>query len=172
MGAVQQSVDEPLDPAELPIAHLGRAVDPDEPEQPTGPHHLRLILIVAALIVVVGFVVGVVLFNSSAPPLGRGAETAGAAAAKYVTAVNAGDEKAAADIACDSFADDARAQAGTGADRGISFRLGRVRMVSKADAIATLTERIELPGATSKAQPVALAISRSGGRWLICGRAG
>jgi hypothetical protein len=171
VGAVQQSVDEPLDPAELPIAHLGRPVDPDEPEQPTGSH-LRLIVVVAALVVVVGFVVGVVLFNSSAPPLGRGAESADLAAGRYVTAVNAGDEKAAADIACDRFADDARAQAGTGADRGISFRLGRVRMVSKSDAVATLTERIEFPGGKSRAQPVALAISRSGGRWLICGRAG
>lgn len=169
---MQQSVDEPLDPTELPIAHLGRAADPDEPEHPSSPRHLRLIVIVAALIVVVGFVVGVVLVNSSAPPLGRGAETAQAAATRYVTAINAGDQSAAADIACDSFADDARAQAGTGKDAGISFRLGRVRMVSKTDAVATVTERLVLPGGKSHSQPVALAIERSGGRWLICGRAG
>lgn len=168
---MHQSVEEPLDPADLPLAHLGREMDPDEPERPS-PRHLRPIVIAAALVVVVGFVVGVVLFNSSAPPLGRGAETATAAATKYVAAVNAGDEKAAAAIACDNFADDARAQAGSGADAGISFRLGRVRMVSKADAVATLTERLELPGGKAHSQPVALAVVRSGGRWLICGRAG
>ena len=169
---MQQSVDEPLDPAELPIAHLGREVDPDEAEQPSSPHHLRLIVVVAAVIVVVGFVVGVVLVRTSAPPLGRGAETAQAATTRYLDAVNAGDEGSAAAIACDSFADDARAQAGTGADAGISFLLRRVRMVSKADAVATLTEQVELPGGKSHSQPVALAIERSGGRWLVCGRAG
>jgi hypothetical protein len=174
-GPVSQTTDDPADPAVLPLAHLGRARDDDPPDgerAPSGPvRHLRLIVIAAAAIVVAGFVVGVVLVKASAPPLGRGAPTAADAAGRYLHAVNAGDEAAAADIACDTFADQARAQARSGADPGITFALGALTMASKTDATIGLAERIRLPGGSVQRQQVSLYLARSGGRWLVCGRA-
>lgn len=163
------------DPADWPIAHLGRGDDSDgdsDDSAPAGPTHLRAIVITALVVVVVGLVAGIVVFNSSAPPLGRGAETATAAARQYVTAVNAGDGDAASKISCDSFTAEARAQARSGSDKGISFRLGKVQSVSKSDAVVLVTETLALSGERRHSQPMTLALSRSGGRWLVCGRAG
>lgn len=161
--------DDPYDDAaDWPIAQLGPGgIDAG----PARPAHLRAIVIAALVVVVVGLIAGVIVFNTSAPPLGRGAETAAAAATQYVTAVNAGDETAAARISCDSFSDDARAQARSGSDKGISFRLGKVQSVSKADAVVVVSETLSLPGGHRHSQPMTLALSRSGGRWLVCGRA-
>lgn len=165
----QQPVDEPVESDDWSIAHLGSGEPDDTPHRPA---HLRAIVIAAVAIVVVGLVIGIVVFNSSAPPLGRGAASASAAASTFVAAVNAGDEAGAADIACDRFADPARAVARTGSDAGISFALGRVTMRSKTAASVSVRERITLPGGHVHTQSLTLALVRSGARWLVCGRIG
>lgn len=152
-----------------PVVHLGRGDDDAPPHRPA---HLRVIVIAAVAVVVVGLVVGILVFNASAPTLGRGAETASAAASTFVSAINNGDEKGAADSACDQFADPARAAARTGSDPGITFALGRLTMHSKTTATVSVQERITLPGGHVHTQPLTLSIQRSGGRWLVCGRAG
>ncbi len=167
--ASRDEPDESDEPDDWPIAHFGRG-DHDAP--PQHPTHLRAIVIAAVAIVVVGLVVGIIVFNASAPPLGRGAESASAAASTFVAAINAGDENGAADIACDRFEDPARAAARTGADAGITFALGRLTMRSKTAASVSVQERITLPGGHVHAQLLTLTIVRSGGRWLVCGRAG
>jgi hypothetical protein len=187
---VSQSVEEPVTdhndepddrpddgPDEWPIAHLGRSGDDDgaaddADAERARPAHLRAIVIAALAVVVIGLLVGILVFNASAPPLGRGAESAGVAADRYVRAIDAGDEPAAAKISCDSFTDDARAQARTGADKGISFRMGKVHQVSKTDAVVVVTETLTLPGGHTHSSPTTLAITESGGRWLMCGRSG
>jgi hypothetical protein len=169
---VSQSPDEPRvpdDASDWPIAHLGSG-DNDSPRR--RPTHLRAVVIAAVAVVVVGLVVGIVVFNSSAPSLGRGAETAQFAASTFVAAINNGNEKGAAAIACDSFANPARAAARTGSDPGISFALGRVTTVSNTVAHVSVQERIELPGGLMHTQLLTLTIVRSGGRWLVCGRVG
>lgn len=152
-----------------PVAHLGSGHDDTRSQRPA---HLRAIVIAAVAVVVVGLVVGILVFNASAPTLGRGAESASAAASTFVAAINNGDEKRAADSACDQFADPARAAARTGSDPGIGFALGRLTMQSKTTATVSVQERITLPGGRVHTQPLTLSIQRSGGRWLVCGRAG
>ncbi len=175
---VSQPADEPLDPAYLPIAHLGgedhdNANDNDDHDAPpTRPAHLRAIVITAIAVVAVGLVVGIIVFNSSAPKLGRGAASASDAASTFVAAINNGDEKSAANIACDSFVDPAKAAARTGSDPGISFALGRLTMVSNTAAHVSVQERIQLPGGLRHTQLLTLSIARSSGRWLVCGRIG
>lgn len=173
---MSQPADEPVGADEpgaesddWPVAHLGSGRD-DAPAR--RPAHLRAIVIAALVVVVMGLVVGIIVFNASAPELGRGAATASDAANTFVAAINNGDEKAAADIACDRFADPARAAARTGSDPGISFALGRLTMRSKTAATVSVQERVELPGGHVHTQPLTLALERSGGRWLVCGRAG
>jgi hypothetical protein len=168
---VPEASEESADPDELPLAQLGRDED-GEPNPSRAATHLRAIVITAAVIVIVGFVIGVLVFNASAPHLGRGEATAGDAAARYLTAVNAGDEADAAAVACDTFADDAKAAARTGSDAGIAFALGPLRMSSKTAATVVVVERITLPGGRVHDQPTTLNILRSSGRWLMCGRAG
>ncbi len=129
-------------------------------------------MITAIAVVAIGLVVGIIVFNSSAPKLGRGAATASDAAATFVAALNNGSEKAAAAIACDSFADPAKAAARTGSDPGISFALGRLTSVSDSAAHVSVQERIELPGGQMHTQLLTLVIVRSSGRWLVCGRVG
>jgi hypothetical protein len=172
---VSQPADEPLDPAYLPIAHLGGEDHDNDDDQDAPPHrptHLRAIVITAIAVVAIGLVVGIIVFNSSAPKLGRGAATASDAASTFVAAVNDGDEKGAANIACDSFVDPAKAAARTGSDPGISFALGRLTMVSNTAAHVSVQERIELPGGLTHTQLLTLSIARSSGRWLVCGRVG
>lgn len=163
---------DPYDPAELPIAQLGASAEADESDErsPARASHLRLIVISAAAVVVIGLVVGIVLVNSSAPSPGRGESTARLAAQRYVRALNSGDERAAAAIACDTFADDARAQARSGADPSITFRLREVSMQSKTSATAVLLERAVLPGNHVHSGTLGVAVLMSGGRWLMCGR--
>jgi hypothetical protein len=168
---VAQPSDESADPDELPLAQLGRDED-GEPNPSRAATHLRAIVITAAVIVIVGFVIGVLVFNASTTHLGRGEATAGDAASRYLAAVNAGDETDAAAVACDTFANDARAAARTGSDAGISFALGPLRMSSKTAATVVVIERLMLPGGRVHNQPTSLNILRSGGRWLMCGRAG
>jgi len=170
----EESIEESIvadESDDWPVAHLGRGDhDPDAPHH--RPAHLRAIVIAAVSVVVVGLVVGILVFNASAPTLGRGADTADAAASTFVAAVNDGDEKGAADISCDQFADPARAAARTGRDAGITFALGHLTMRSKTTATVSVQERITLPGGHVHTQPLTLSIQRSGGRWLVCGRAG
>jgi hypothetical protein len=159
------------DPDGLPLAQLGR--DEDGEPHPSRPStHLRAIVIAAALVVVVGFVIGVVVFNASAPRPSRGEASAADAAARYLAAINSGDEADAAAVACDSFADDARAAARTGSDAGIDFVLGRLHVSSKSAATVVVVERLTLPGGHRQRHPATLNILRSDGRWLMCGRAG
>ena len=169
---VSQRIEEPTvadESDDWPVAHLGSGHDDTAPHRPA---HLRAIVITAGVIVVVGLVVGILVFNASAPSLGRGAESAATAASTFVAAVNAGDERAAAAIACDQFADPARAVARTGSDPGISFALGRVTTHSATTATVSVQERITLPGGHVHTQPLTLDIERSAGRWLVCGRTG
>jgi hypothetical protein len=172
-GRVPQPSDESADaddPDQLPLAQLGRDED-GVPHQSRPSAHLRAIVVTAAVIVIVGFVLGVLVLNHSAPHPGRGEATAADAAARYLAAVNRGDETDAAAVACDTFADDARAAARTGSDAGISFALGRLHMSSKSAATVVVVERLALPGGHVSRQPTALNILRSNGRWLMCGRA-
>ncbi len=181
-GRVSQSVEEPVtdhddesvdEPDEWPIAQLGRTRHDDGADgDRSRPAHLRAIVIAAVAVVVVGLTAGILVFNASAPPLGRGAESARAAATQYLAAIDAGNEAGAATISCNSFTDDARAQARTGSDEGISFRMGRVHQVSKTDAVVVVIETLTLPGGHRHSSPTTLAITESGGRWLMCGRSG
>lgn len=169
---MSQPSDEPVaaDEADAwPVAHLGSSENAAPAHRPA---HLRAIVLAAVAVVVVGLVVGIAVFNASAPTLGRGAATASAAASRFVAAINNGDEKGAADIACDQFADPARAAARTGSDPGISFALGRLTRHSTTTASVSVQERIALPGGRTHTQPLSLSIERSGGRWLVCGRTG
>jgi hypothetical protein len=173
---VSQPTEEPIvvdDPDDgWPVAHLGSGHTEDRDDRPHRPAHLRAVIVAAVAVVVVGLVVGIFVFNASAPPLGRGASSASDAAATFVAAIDNGDEKAAADISCDQFADAARAAARTGSDPGITFALGRLTMRSTTTAAVSVQERITLPGGTLHRQPLTLDLQRSGGRWLVCGRSG
>ncbi|HEV7204917.1 MAG TPA: hypothetical protein VGN18_09920, partial [Jatrophihabitans sp.] len=84
-------------------------------------------------------------------------------------AVNAGDKDAAAAISCASFRDRAHGAAVTGADPGITFALGEVR-VTGTTATATLTEHLVFAGTTSDTR-VRLSVVETSGRWLVCGTA-
>jgi hypothetical protein len=172
---VSQPTEEPIvvdESDDWPVAHLGSGHSDDSEGPPHRPAHLRAIVIAAVAVVVVGLVVGILVFNASAPTLGRGAETADGAARTFVAAINNGNEQDAADIACDQFANPARAVARTGSDPGISFALGRLTTHSATTATVLVQERITLPGGKVHTQPLTLSIQRSGGRWLVCGRAG
>jgi hypothetical protein len=37
--------------------------------------------------------------------------------------------------------------------------------------VVVVTETLALPGGKHHSQPMTLALTRSGGRWLVCGRA-
>lgn len=171
---------EPMEPTVLPLAHLTRRrgdgiADDGESTGDNGlrrPAHLRAVVVTAALVVAVGLVLGIVVFNASAPELGRGSATADAAATAYVHAVNAGDEKAAADVVCTSFADDARAAAASGRDGGIQFALGKVTKTGKTDAVATIRQTSTLPGGTTRTSAAGVSVLRSAGRRLVCGQLG
>jgi hypothetical protein len=168
---VTDPAGDPVDPHELPLAHLGRPLEGGGPQDgDRRPTHVRSIVIAASLVVVVGMIAGVAVFNNSAPELGRGAVTARDAAVEYVRSINTGDTTSAAKIACDSFTDDAAAAAGSGRDPGISFVLRSVRERSKTGAVAMISERTALPGGQTSSRAASVDVVRSGGRWLVCGR--
>lgn len=160
---------EPLDPHELPIAQLG-APREDEPDQ---PHHRQervwWFVGITAAVVVIGLAIGIVVFNRSVPGRVHGALTAREAAVKFVAAVNAGSERRAAAISCETFVDDAKAVARTGQDRAFSLHLSRVRMDGSTSATAIITSRLRLPGQV-QTQPANITVLRQSGLWLMCGR--
>jgi hypothetical protein len=162
---------EPFDPNELPIAHLGGG---DGVEEPPGTEHRPVrvwwFVGVTAAVVVIGLIIGIVVFNRSAPSGIHGALTAREAAVQFVGAVNDGSERRAAAISCDAFVDDARAVAKSGQDRAFSLVLSRVRIDGSDSATAFITQRLELPGQVQRA-PANVTVLRENGLWLMCGRA-
>jgi hypothetical protein len=161
---------EPLDPNELPIAHLGGG----PAEEPTGterrPVRVWWFVGVTAAVVVVGLIIGILVFNRSAPSGVHGALTAREAAVQFVGAVNDGSERRAAAISCDAFVDDARAVAKSGQDRAFSLHLSRVRRSDANSAIAFIIQRLEVPGQVQRAA-ANVTVLRENGLWLMCGRA-
>jgi hypothetical protein len=108
----------------------------------------------------------VVVVTRGGPPA-PGAPTAQTAAEEFVAAINAGDKNRAATASCPAFADQAHAAAVTGADPGISFRLGPVR-INGPHASAIITEHLEFNGASTDT-PQQLSLQARSGRWLVCG---
>lgn len=170
-------------------AIYGDDVDPDDVEPPLDAHGLaylrferskheparralrtRWIVAAAALIAVTAMVVGIVVFNASAPGPARGAASAKTAAKEFVTALNAGDALAAAAISCAEFAEDARSAARSGKDPAFRYTLDSVRLDDTTSATAVVSAHLALPGSTqTKAHDI--SVLRSSGRWLMCGRA-
>ena len=163
---------EPLDPNELPIAHLGgHGDDQEETEGEHRPVRVWWFVGVTAAVVVIGLVIGIVVFNRSAPSRIHGSLTAQEAAVQFVAAVNDGSERRAAAISCDAFVDDARAVAKSGQDRAFSLHLSHVRIDDPNSATAFITQRLELPGQVQRAS-ANVTVLRESGLWLMCGRAG
>ena len=98
----------------------------------------------------------------------RGAASAQVAATMFVNAVNHGQGDGAAAISCDRFADGARSAARSGADPGISYRLGTVT-VNGNSASALLTQIFDVGGSDQEGQHL-LTLTKSGGLWLVCGQ--
>lgn len=155
---------EPLDPNELPAMVFERG---DE-DHPRSTAHTWWFVVAAATIVVVGMVVGIIVFNASAPRAPRGAESAKAAATTFVAAVNASNQKAATAISCDGFTDDARSAARS-AGQGIDFTLDKVITSDRTSATAFITQRLTLPLGRRQTEPANLSVLRTSGRWLVCG---
>jgi hypothetical protein len=165
---------DPLDPNELPLAQLGRP--PDDAADGPGETEHRQVRIwwfvgVTAAVVVIGLVIGIFVFNRSAPGRAHGALTAQEAAVQFVTAVNDGSERRAAAISCDTFVDDAKAVARSGQDNAFSLRLARVRLEGSGSATAFITQRLSLAGKVQRA-PANVTVLREAGLWLMCGRIG
>jgi uncharacterized membrane protein len=131
----------------------------------------RWVVLAFAVLVVVALTVGIIVFNASAPTRARGAKSATVAAQGYVAALNAGDGAKAAQLACDDFADEARADARSGADPGISYTLSHVTSADKNNAIAAGAQHLKIAGGTTQNEAFHLSLVRSSGLWLICGRA-
>lgn len=140
---------------------------------PLSPHSVqtRWVVAAAAAIVVVGMVVGILVFNSSAPDAARGAASARQAAVQYVAALNHGDRDAAAAISCDAFANDARSAARSGTDPSLGYTLDQLVVADRTSSTAKITQHLTLPGETRQSRPADVAVLRSSGRWLVCGRA-
>lgn len=147
-------------------------MDADE-DDPQSHHSLaaRWVVVAAIAIVVVGMVVGILLFNSAAPDAARGAASARQAAQQYVAALNGGDRIAATAISCDTFANDARSAARSGADPSLDYTLDKLIVGDRTSSTAMITEHWTLPGGTRQHRPADVAVLRSSGRWLVCGRA-
>jgi hypothetical protein len=132
---------------------------------------LRWVLVAFGVLVIGGLTLGIVVFNAAAPDEPRGAATPTAATRQFVAALNAGDRAGAADIACDEFADQARAAARSGQDPDISYTLVTVTSRDKDHATAELAQRMRIAGAVQNV-PYRVALLRGAQRWLVCGRAG
>jgi hypothetical protein len=127
-----------------------------------------LFLAAAGVVIVAIGLITIARNESNAPPEGQA--SARAAAQQYVSAVNAGNRSAAVAASCPAYADEARAEARSGSDPGISFVLGSVHpMDGGAAAQAQLTERLRFTDATQRVKHV-LTLNRSNGRWLVCGQ--
>jgi hypothetical protein len=98
----------------------------------------------------------------------RGAKTAQVAATLFVNAVNNGQGDGAAAIACNGFADGARSAARSGADPGISYRLGDVT-VNGSSATAQFTQIFDVGGSTQESLHL-LTLTKTSGLWLVCGQ--
>lgn len=154
------------DPDHLPLAHLG---GPSEDHPPVNSVRVWWFVGVTAAIVVVGLVVGILVFNHSAPTRRHGALTAGEAAVQFVNAVNAGSERRAAAISCDMFVDDAKAIARSGQDPAFRIRLRRVESVADGDATAVVLPQLTV-GGQHQTNTTRLSVLRQDGLWLMCGR--
>src|SRR5689334_6051481 len=137
---------EPLDPNELPIALLGGGGSEEPDEAAHRSVQVWWFVGITAAVVVIGLVLGIFVFNRSAPSRIHGALTAREAAVQFVAAVNDGSERRAAAISCDAFVDDARAVAKSGQDRAFSLHLSHVRIDDPNSATAFITQRLKLPG--------------------------
>lgn len=160
--------DGPDDAEHLPLAHLG---GPSDDRPPVHPVRVWWFVGVTAAIVVVGLVVGILVFNHSAPTRRHGALTANQAAVAFVAAVNAGSERRAAGISCDDFIDDARAIARSGQDPAYRVSLRRVEPVAEGDATAVVVEQLTIAG-QHQTKTTRLSVLRQDGLWLVCGRLG
>lgn len=158
---------EPLDPSEFSNVQFERSAD----KPPRRSVRTRWVVVAAVVIVVVGMVVGIVVFNASAPDAARGAESAKAAATEFVAAVNAGNLTGAAAISCDPFADEARSAARSGKDPSIRYTLDSVRKDDKTSATAAIVEHLKFRDAPAQEVQSRISVLRSSGRWLMCGRA-
>jgi hypothetical protein len=128
------------------------------------------VVVAFAALVVIALTVGIVVFNASTPDPARGSKSAALAAQRYVAALNAGNGQRAAAAACDDFADQARADARSGADPGIAYTLDRVSSITKNDATALVTQHLKVGGGPTQNEPSTLSVLRTGRLWLICGR--
>jgi len=120
--------------------------------------------VVTVLIIAVLVVIAVGRHRTSS----RGAASPTTAATLFVGAINAGSGDGAAAISCTSFADGARSTARSGADPGISYKLGDV-LVDGNTATAQLQQTFDIAGSPHQSQHQ-LTLKRSGGRWLVCGQ--
>lgn len=132
---------------------------------------LRWVVGAFAVLVVAGLTIGIVVFNSAAPDNPRGRVTPQETTRAFLTAINRGDEKAAARLSCDKFGADARSAARSGADPGISFSL--VPPVTRSDtthATAQFAQRMKVGGSVQRTPYKILLHRASTGRWLVCAR--
>src|SRR4051794_1739374 len=81
----------------------------------------------------------------------RGATSATTAATLFVGAINSGSGDGAAAISCAAFEDGARSAARSGADPGISYKLGGV-LVDGDGATAQLDQMFEVSGSSQDSQ--------------------
>jgi hypothetical protein len=158
--------EQPLDPNEFSVVELG-SHGGDDAAPP--PRHVWRYVIAAGVLVVVGMVAGIVVFNNSAADTTRGARTATDAAREFVHALNAGDEKTAAGVSCDSYADGARAAARSGS-QGVGYTLVAVRTVADGTATASITAALDV-GGQQQTNSLSVNVFRTGRLWLVCGPA-
>lgn len=153
----------------VPLRVYGAGVTSQPPPVVAVPRRTVRWLVAGALLVaaVIATVLVLTLTGSDSPT--RGAVTAQAAATQFVHAVNAGDRNAAATIACGGFADEARSEAESGRDPGISFSLETVRPDGAGAATARVVQTLRLPDAPAQHISIVLQLRRISGGWLVCG---
>ncbi len=147
------------------------------PEQPPriaavspAPRRRTLWIGVAATMVLGAVAAIVVALTSSEHTASTGASSAQLVAQRYVAAINRGDKDAAAAASCPAYRDQARAEAVSGTDPGITFTLEAVRVGDNAtSATAGLREQLRFADNTQRVRHT-LSVQRRDGRWLVCGR--
>jgi hypothetical protein len=120
------------------------------------------------VVVLAAIVITLVLARHTDGSTPRGARSAKVAATLFVGAINSGSGAGAAAVSCASFSDEARSEARSGQDSGITFSLGAVSAGSDSGT-AALDEAINVGGSVEHST-YTLLLSRSGGLWLVCGR--